>query len=51
MNEGLEVHCRLDEGERKKGRKITDRDLETVRIKRNTFHGDWNYGILANRKS
>jgi len=50
-NEGLEVHCWLDEGEYKKGRKITDRELETVRIKRNKFHGDWNYEILPNRKS
>jgi len=50
-NEGLEVHCWVDEGEYKKGRKITDRELETVRIKRNKFHGDWNYEIMPNRKS
>ena len=50
-NEGLEVHCWLDEGEYKKGRKVTNRELEAVRIKRNAFHGDWNYEILPNRKS
>lgn len=50
-NEGLEVHCWIDEGEYKKGRKVTDRELATVSIKQNTFHGDWNYEILPNRKS
>ena len=48
-NEGLEVHCWLDEREYKKGRKITDHEMETVRIKRNKFHGDWNYEIHPNR--
>ncbi len=44
-NEGLEVHCWLDAGEYKTGRKVTDAEMKTVRIKRNDFHGDWNYEI------
>ena len=49
-NKGLEVHCWLDEGKYVKGRKITKYEMQTVRIKRNTFHGDWNYEILPNKK-
>lgn len=45
-NEGLEVHCWLDEGDYLKGRKITDDEMQNVRLKRNKFHGDWNYEIL-----
>ena len=43
--EGLEVHCRLDENDYPKGRKITDAEMSEIRIKRNAFHGDWNYEI------
>jgi hypothetical protein len=45
-NEGLEVHCWLDESAYAKGRKITDAEMQTVKIKRNQFHGDWNYEII-----
>jgi hypothetical protein len=48
-NEGLEVHCWLDEREYKSGRKVSADEMETIRIKRNTFHGDWNYEIQPNR--
>jgi hypothetical protein len=48
-NEGLEVHCWLDESDYPKGRKISDTAMETVRINRNKFHGDWNYEILPKR--
>jgi transposase len=44
-SEGLEVHCRLDEKDYKKGRKISDAEMSQLNIKRNTFHGDWNYEI------
>ena len=44
-NEGLEVHCWLGAGDYKTGRKVTDAEMQTVRIKRNDFHGDWNYEI------
>jgi transposase len=49
--EGLEVHCRLDEHDYPKGRKITDAQMNDLRIKRNAFHGDWNYEILPRKHS
>ena len=42
---GLEVHCRLDEKDYPKGRKITDVEMSQLSIKRHSFHGDWNYEI------
>lgn len=45
-DEGLAVHCRLDEKDYPKGRKITDDEMASLRIKRNAFHGDWNYEVL-----
>ncbi len=43
--EGLEVHAWFDGKKYEKGRKISDTDLAEVSIKRNKFHGDWNYEI------
>lgn len=49
-NEGLEVHCWLDEGQYKTGRKVTDDEMQSIRLKRNSFHGDWNYEIQPQSK-
>lgn len=49
-DEGLEVHCWLDSQEYRTGRKVTDTEMQTVRIKRNPFHGDWNYEIQPRAK-
>jgi hypothetical protein len=46
---GLTIHAELDEGEYPTGTKITDEELAGVRIKRNNFHGEWNYTILPQR--
>jgi transposase len=43
---GLEVHAWLDEAEYEKGKKLTDAQLAEVRIRRDAFHGEWNYKIL-----
>jgi hypothetical protein len=43
--EGLEVHAWLDEVEYEKGRKVTDAELAALNIKRNRFHGEWNYEL------
>lgn len=48
-NEGLEVHCQLDAKDYPKGRKVTDAEMASLRIKRNAFHGDWNYEIRPRR--
>lgn len=42
---GLEVHSCLDSGIYQTGRKVTDEEMSTIRLKRNTFHGEWNYEI------
>ncbi len=44
--EGLEVHAWLDKSLYEKARKISDDLLAEVQIKRNEFHGEWNYQIL-----
>lgn len=44
-NTGLEVHCWLDEDQYDKGRKVTDAEMQELYIKRNEFHGEWNYEI------
>lgn len=42
---GLKIRAKLDENIYEKGRKITDRELESVNIERSDFHGEWNYRI------
>ena len=44
-SEGLEVHAWLDERDYPKGCKVSDVELQEVRIRRNQFQGDWNYEI------
>ena len=44
-SEGLEVHAWLDERDYPKGRKVSNEELQEVRIRRNQFQGDWNYEI------
>lgn len=43
--EGLEVHAWLDQRKYEKGRKVADEDFQEIYIKRNKFHGEWNYEI------
>jgi hypothetical protein len=47
--EGLEVHAWLDGKLYKKGRKVTAEELGEISIKRNEFHGEWNYEIHPNK--
>src|SRR5476651_414639 len=42
---GLEVHAWIDEGTYEKGRKVSDEELASCNIKRNEYHGEWNYEI------
>ncbi len=43
--EGLEVHAWLDAKKYHKGRKVRNEEVQEVHIKRNKFHGEWNYEI------
>jgi len=47
---GLKVKAALDAGRYESGIKVTDEELEAVQIKRDDFHGEWNYSIFPNRK-
>lgn len=42
---GLEVHAWLDGGHYEKGRKVSDEELAECKIRRHSYHGDWNYEI------
>jgi len=42
---GLKVHAELDSGTYPAGTKIDDQELAGVRLRRDKFHGDWNYEI------
>lgn len=43
---GLQLRAALDPNAYETGKKITDEALEAVQIKRDSFHGEWNYTIL-----
>lgn len=45
-SKGLEVSCWLDESNYKRGIKISDGRMSRLSIKRNTFHGEWNYTLF-----
>jgi hypothetical protein len=42
---GLKVSCELDENEYKKGIVVSDEEMNNLNIKKNDFHGEWNYII------
>lgn len=43
---GLKVQAELDSSHYPKGIKVSDDELKAIRIKRDEFHGEWNYSIL-----
>lgn len=43
---GLQVHSQLDTGSYRSGIKVSDAELAQIKIRRDKFHGDWNYEIL-----
>jgi transposase len=47
---GLEIRSELDEGSYPTGRKISDEQMEELSIKRDKFHGEWNYSILPRQQ-
>ena len=46
---GLRVQCRIDTNSYPKGIKVPDTMMDTVNIKRDLFHGEWNYTISPNK--
>jgi len=49
-NTGLKVYAYLDKRAYKKGREVTKPEMESLRIKRDAFHGEWNYTLLPRSK-
>jgi len=47
-SKGLLIKSKVDEAVYEKGIKITDQELLKINIKRNDFHGEWNYSIAPN---
>jgi transposase len=47
---GLRVQADLDTSSYAKGIKVTDQEMESLRLKRDKFHGEWNYRILPHEK-
>lgn len=48
--EGLRVRCELDSNEYPAGLKVSDDQLDKVRLEKHEFHGDWNYTIHPNKR-
>ena len=46
---GLEIHSELDEGAYQTAIKVTNAELAAVRLKKDPFHGEWNYTILPRK--
>ena len=44
-SKGLTVTCRLDRSKYKTGIKVSDEEFDAINLKRNHFHGEWNYTI------
>jgi len=42
---GLRVRCEIDRNTYEKGIKVRDEELAAVNLKRDAFHGEWNYAI------
>jgi hypothetical protein len=49
-SKGLKVICRLDRRKYPTGRKVTDNEMKSLCLERNSFHGDWNYYIRPQSK-
>jgi len=43
---GLRIKAALDSNTYPEGLKVTDEEFEALRIRKDKFHGDWNYTIM-----
>jgi hypothetical protein len=46
---GLMVRAALDTAKYETGLKVSDEQMDTLRLTRAEFHGDWNYSIQPRR--
>ena len=47
---GLRIRAELDTSQYPTGTKVSDQELASVNLKRNAFHGEWNYTLLPKRR-
>ena len=47
---GLRIRAELDGGRYPTGTKVSDDELARLSLKRDEFHGDWNYALLPRSK-
>ncbi len=47
---GLKIRAELDRGTYPSGIKVTEAQFQTLRLKPQALHGDWNYALLPKRK-
>ena len=47
---GLKVHCRLDMNKYPLKQQVSDKDMATIRLYPNPFHGEWNYEIKPRQR-
>ena len=43
---GLRVQSQLDTNRYPAGRTVSDDELEAIYLRRDSFHGEWNYSLL-----
>ncbi len=46
---GLKVYAKLDPSTYEKGKKVTDEELDAIKLTPSRFHGEWNYVIRPKR--
>jgi DDE family transposase len=49
--QGLTIKAALDPGHYPTGIKVTDHELDKVKLKKAKFHGEWNYTIMPTKSS
>jgi transposase len=47
---GLRVRSELDTSDYPAGLRVTDADMETLYLRRDDFHGEWNYSLLPRQR-
>jgi transposase len=46
---GLKVHAEIDDGSHPAGIKVPDAEMDLINLRRDKFHGEWNYEILPRK--
>jgi transposase len=47
---GLTVRAQIDTAKYPKGRKVSEKEISEIDLRRDSFHGDWNYTIFPREK-